>query len=235
MAPEQIVQSERPMLTGRRDFLVAGALLSAALLAGVARRQAGLEPNTGGTSLDELIPNRIGAWRQSRWEEVMIPTGEAPNDDYDDVLTRYYSDGTGSMIMLLAAFGNAQTGNAQIHRPEACYPAAGFSLSNARTFLLPSPEPPKVQARALTAAAPGRIEQVLYWSRIGDDFPTSSARQRWSAFRQSLSGTAPQGVLIRISTISADRKSAFEELIAFAAALLASPAPGLRRLLTGRG
>jgi hypothetical protein len=80
---------------------------------------------------------------------------------------------------------------------------------------------------------PGRIEQILYWSRIGKEFPTNARAQRWAAFRQSFEATAPDGALVRISMISPDQANAIAHLQNFALALLSRPDQKLRRLLTG--
>jgi EpsI family protein len=135
--------------------------------------------------------------------------------------------------MLLVAFGGVQSGNAQLHRPEVCYPAAGFDLDGWQDLALPL-SGRGVSARAVTASAPGRIEQILYWTRIGRDFPTSSLAQRWSILRHSLRGSLPDGTLVRISTIDPDRGRALKSLRTFAASLLQSGTPQLRELLVGK-
>jgi EpsI family protein len=185
-------------------------------------------------ALDRLVPNQVGGWAHSADGDRLIPVGERPEEEaYDDLLTRYYGDGSGNPIMFLVAYGSAQTGNAQLHRPEACYPAAGFNLHSQGETIIPTQQA-KVRARTLTAEAPGRTEQILYWSRIGDRFPTTSASQRWVAFRQALNGSAPDGALVRISMIHPDQGRAMKALTDFARALLATPNPDLRQLLTGR-
>lgn len=220
--------------TNRREFLVSGALGSAALLAGMVRLLSNEVASSKRWPLEQLVPERIGAWSNAARGDQSIPVGEGPDGEaYDGLLTRYYSGDQGGTIMFLIAYGNAQTGNAQLHRPESCYPAAGFNLHSQSQTSLPAPGT-VVPARAMTAEAPGRIEQILYWSRIGDRFPTNSAGQRWVAFRQALDGSTPDGALVRISTIHPDQAIALPALKSFASALLATPSPSLRELLTGR-
>ncbi len=227
-------QAQHPRGISRRELIVGGALASAGLLSAALRHQTSnaMAPALG--SLEDVVPEDLGRWNRSPISDTLIPTGETPEDSYDDVLTRHYSpQGGGAPVLLLVAYGNAQTGNAQLHRPEACYPAAGFALSDARELPLKVPGAPEISAVTLTATAPGRIEQILYWSRIGTRFPTSSAAQRWAAFRQTLDGSAPDGALVRISTINAGDE-ALPTLRSFASALLTHRGSRLQQLLTGR-
>ena len=218
----------------RRDFLVAAALGSAAVTAGLLSWRSNAATTHLEGELDKVVPDQIGEWKRSPAERVLIPTADSPAGEiYNDLLTRYYANGAGDMIMFLAAYGNAQSGDAQLHRPEVCYPAAGFALSQSRPMSVQSAGLPTVEARVITASMPGRIEQILYWSRIGNEFPTNAGAQRWAAFRQSFEAAAPDGALIRISMISADQASALTHLNNFALALLSSPDQKLRRLLTG--
>jgi EpsI family protein len=209
-------------------------MVASALVGGVLSYRVGARP-TSAQPLKEIVPDEIGAWTRSELSDVLIPRGEEiEGKTYDDVLTGYYTSGSGAPIMLLIAYGSIQTGNTQLHRPEACYPSAGFRLGGWSDVALRQSGDRPIAARTLTAMAPGRIEQILYWSRIGRDFPTSSVSQRWSAFRHALSGSIPDGALVRISTINGDQRAAIAGLNAFAGSLLDLPDPAMRRLLIGR-
>ena len=217
----------------RREFLVGGALGSAGLIAALIEWRS-RSAVAAADRFDDILPDRLGPWQRSLIEDIAIPTAEAQRDaTYDEVITRRYVDRSGGMILLLLAHGNAQSGNAQLHRPEACYPAAGFALSNKQDVVLRTAGVGEIDALTLTATAPGRIEHILYWSRIGHDFPTSSAAQRWATFRNTLKETIPDGALVRISTINHDPKSAHESLFNFARTLLTVGDKRLHRLLTG--
>jgi len=221
--------------SSRREFLVGGALLSSALIAGNAswRRIAGAPPL--GRPLAAIVPDRVGAWASSAAKGVLIPTAEvAEETGYEDLLTRYFVDASGRTIMFLIAYGGAQSGSAQLHRPESCYPAAGFSLYDSERVNLAPAGGPEIRGRVMTASKPARIEQILYWSRIGTIFPTDSASQSLATMRQSFRGTAPDGALVRMSILAAERGSALGLLRQFADALLAQPQPAFHRLLTGR-
>jgi EpsI family protein len=181
----------------------------------------------------DLVPARLGQWAVDPSANILIPRGDTGElEIYDQLLTRVYASASAAPVMLLVAFGSSQAGTTQLHRPEVCYPAAGFTLQERGRLALPLPGGSSLRARSLTASAPGRIEQILYWSRVGRDFPTTMAEQRWSLLRQTLRGQVPDGALVRMSMIAPDHRAALPLLLSFARSLLEVPA-GARRLLTG--
>jgi len=218
----------------RRELIVGGGLLASALAASLVKPSPD-RPGARPVTLEQLVPNRVGPWTGSSYGNVLIPKGEdAYQDTYDDVLTRHYISEAAAPVMFLIAYGSAQAGNTELHRPEVCYPAAGFrvrSWPDISLRLLGA----NVPARSMTATASGRVEQILYWSRVGKDFPTSSLEQRLSVLRHTIRGSVPDGILVRISTIDANRERALQLLQAFAIALLSSGNAEMRLLLTGKG
>ena len=217
----------------RRELVIGGALGSAALVAELITPRPDPGRLRGGASLEKLVPKTIGQRTSANFDGVLIPQGEDNKDkSYDQVLTRYYTGGSVAPIMLLIAYGSAQVGNTELHRPEVCYPSAGFRLRSWPDVTLKFLGT-IISARSLTAFATGRIEQILYWSRVGRSFPTSSLAQRWAVLRATMRGSVPDGVLVRISTIDSDRDGALPELREFAEALLDAGGPQLRMLLTG--
>ena len=86
----------------------------------------------------------------------------------------------------------------------------------------------------MTAEASDRVEQLLYWTRVGAEFPTSSLEQRWSAVRQSFVGSIPDGVLVRLSALALQPAVGMEVLKKFAVELLGAGGAPLRSLLIGR-
>jgi EpsI family protein len=217
----------------RREFVIAGALCATAAIAGTvphAMSSASAKPSR---PLEHLIPQAIGQWRSVPFGDLLIPRGEKFEEKtYDEVVTRYYDSPSAAGVMLLIAYGSAQVGDTELHRPEACYPVAGFKLQRGPSLLLRFPGV-DVAARSMTAHATGRTEQLLYWSRVGREFPTSSLAQHWAALRQTLRGSIPDGVLVRVSTIAEDRGAAMGLLEQFAGELLGAGGPDLRLVLTG--
>ena len=219
----------------RRDFVIGGSLGATALVAAAAAPRSGAaELDGGAASLDTLLPRSIGPWTAVPFADVLIPRAEkAEEKSYDEVVTRYYDSKSAPPIMLLIAYGKAQLGSTELHRPEACYPVAGFKLRRRPNIVLRVPGV-AIHARSMTAEASDRIEQLLYWTRVGADFPTSSVEQRWSAVRQSFGGSVPDGVLVRLSALTLEPAGGIEVLRRFAVELLGAGGSPLRSLLIGR-
>jgi EpsI family protein len=220
-------------LSTRREFIIAGAFCATAAAAAVLPPAMTPPPTGPDQPLEKLIPMAIGPWSSVPFGDILIPRGEkAEEKTYDDVVTRYYDSASAAGVMLLVAYGSAQVGDTELHRPEACYPVAGFRLERGPNLRLRFAGA-DLTARSMTARATGRTEQLLYWSRVGAEFPTTSLAQRWAALRQTLRGSIPDGVLVRMSTIAEDRAAAVDLLERFAGELLSTGGPALRRVLTG--
>jgi EpsI family protein len=185
--------------------------------------------------LGPVIPEAAGQWRSIGTAGLVLPPeGELSRSTYDEVLTRVYARDGAPPIMLVMAYGGNQSGNMQLHRPEACYPAAGFVLGEPRNVTIQAAPQFAIGARAIEAVAPSRTEQILYWTRIGTSFPLTPSGQRWSVIRDNLRGTVPDGVLVRVSAIMPDAEEAVPLLTGFIRSLIAAaPAEG-RRLMIGR-
>ena len=219
--------------SARRDFLIGGTCLGGALLGGAVSAWRPTTRPVGG--LAALIPEQIGGWRFAGTGDVLVAEeGETARTPYDDLLTRVYRSGSAPPVTMLVAYGATQRGDVRIHRPEGCYPAAGFTLSDRELVLLPFPGMPAVPARIVHAASVLRTEHVLYWIRIGATFPTDGLEQRWAVIREHLAGRMPDGVLVRLSSPISERPRAREVFHAFLAALLASSPPDARALLFGK-
>ncbi len=219
----------------RRDFVIGGGLGATALLAAAAAPRSNASAlNNSGTSLEAMLPGSIWPWMSAPFSDVLIPRAEnAEEKNYDEVVTRYYDSRSAPPVMLLIAYGKAQVGSTELHRPEACYPVAGFKLRRRPDIVLRFPGV-QIAARSMTAETSERVEQLLYWTRVGSDFPTSSLQQRWSAIRQTVEGSIPDGVLVRLSALSVEPAAGIQVLQRFATELLGVGGPALRSVLTGR-
>ena len=99
---------------------------------------------------------------------------------------------------MVTAFGPAQSYATQLHRPEICYPASGFEVleETSHDFLVAGRVVP---ASILVAKRGLRSDSVLYWARLGSDYPRSLWEQRRAILGASLSGSPAEGVLVRFS------------------------------------
>ena len=220
-------------LPSRRDLLVGGGCLAAA---GVAYARMPRRPTMliGKDQLEKIVPLRIGGWSYETASGLVLP----PPDQlarllYDQQLTRSYSSPDQLPIMLLMAYGSSQGGMLQIHRPEICYPASGFRLSETQITDIPLPDGHRIPSRSFSASSDTRMEQVLYWTRIGDMIPTTWASQRLAVIRSNLNGAIPDGLLVRLSTVASDPAQAQQALKSFAATMLSEMPIATRRMLIG--
>src|SRR4051812_38890926 len=131
--------------TDRRKFLIGLVFCSATGLAAWRRPDEKLD-YLGRHKLEDLVPKCIGRWNFVAASGLVIP----PDDQlvratYSQLLTRVYWDGKSAPIMLLLAQSGSQTGFLQIHRPETCYTASGFSISAVR------PHPIQVGSKSFMA------------------------------------------------------------------------------------
>jgi EpsI family protein len=205
----------------RRKVLIGLLFCSAAGLA------AWRQPNKhldylGSAKLDDIVPKTIGPWKFVAASGLVIP----PSDQlsralYSQLLTRVYSDGRNSPVMLLMAQSGSQTGVLQVHRPETCYTAGGYQISPVTPHPIPFGSS-FVPANSMDANADGLTEHVIYWTRVGDRMPASWKQQKLAVAEQNLRGIIPDAILVRVSTVSDDTQGARAALDAFTRALLAS-------------
>ena len=122
----------------------------------------------------------------------------------------------------------------QLHRPEICYPASGFRLSETEPAQLKIAAGKLLPIRHFSAESGARNEQVLYWTRIGQEHPTSWLDQRMAVVRTNLKAEIPDGILVRVSTVAPNYTEAQASLEGFARALVAGSNPQLKALLVGQ-
>jgi EpsI family protein len=215
----------------RRQVMLGAAmgLTGAAAQAFVPRQKLDI---LGDGKLEALIPNQVSAWRFLSKSGLVVPPSDELSDRlYSQLLTRVYVAEGRPPIMLLIAQSGAQDGVLQVHRPEVCYPASGYTLSGGALHAL-SAGGGALPTRVYTAEGGDRIEQLLYWTRVGNALPTTWLEQRMAVARANLRGQIPDGVLVRVSTIAPDR-SAVSYLDQFARELIEGVSPYARRVLIG--
>ena len=87
-----------------------------------------------------------------------------------------------------------------------------------------------VTAVNFTATSDARVEQLLFWTRIGRDMPISWAQQRISVAKANLRGWIPDAVLMRVSTLSPDKEESIAAIDDFVRGFFASLKPELRQV-----
>ncbi|MES2492308.1 MAG: exosortase C-terminal domain/associated protein EpsI [Pseudomonadota bacterium] len=224
-------------MPSRRDIMLglgcAGALGAAEAL----RPRSRLTLMPAAVSLSDLIPGRWPGWHQGGAGDIVIPQtpGSLSSRLYREQLARVYRSESGSQpdIMLLIAYGGAQSDGLQLHRPEACYPAVGFEIDSRRFVELSTPGLGPVPAVALTARSRGRVEDIIYWTRVGRSRPRTSSEQTLVYLRQAMQGYVGDGVLVRASAVRGGSAPEFGAVRAFLESMVAALSPGARAGMIG--
>lgn len=192
------------MSMDRRDLLAGLACGGALGMAEWLRPRTPLVLMPQDRKLADVIPERIGPWARSGDGDVVVPRteGSLATRLYGDQLARIYArpDQPGLPIMLSVAYGVRQSDTLQLHRPESCYPAIGFTVGPSSPGQLEAGGM-TIPVAALTATLRGRVEDIVYWSRVGRSFPRNAAEQRSMRFADAVAGIVPDGALVRASAI----------------------------------
>ncbi|MET0376974.1 MAG: exosortase-associated protein EpsI, V-type [Rhizorhabdus sp.] len=220
-------------LLTRRTMIAGGLLGAAAVIANSRRPDIPFRMLERG-KLDSLFPKKVGDWEYKTDSGLVLPPEDELRDRlYSRVLTRYYAAPNQMPIMFLVAYSSEQDGMLQVHRPEICYPAAGYEVMEQRFIPLDVGGGLTIPGHYLNARSISRQEQLIYWTRIGNDFPTRWWAQHWAVAKENLKGRVPDGVLVRISTAAPDDKSAMTALTRFIPKMLEQLSPTARRVLFG--
>jgi EpsI family protein len=225
-------QPSARLLGTRRELLLGAACLTAAAVTFI-RKPRKDDEFMGAAKLDAIVPAHFAGWSFVTASGLVLPPQDQLQSKlYHQLLTRVYNRADGQSIMLLIAYGGSQDGVVQIHRPEICYPASGYTLTAVDDHLAKLAPNVLIPSRFIIADSPSRKEQMIYWTRLGSDFPRRWSEQRLSVFEQNMAGIIPDGVLVRISSDNADASPAI--LDSFAADLYGAAGGLLRRLLVGQ-
>jgi EpsI family protein len=217
----------------RRKVLV-GLGMAAASATAFARAPAPNRPKLPKEQFEELIPDDVGPWSFATTSGVVLPPPDALSDRlYDNLVTRIYTDPAGRVVMFLAAYNNRQDGVLQIHRPEICYPAGGFTLSPTMPTDIRLTNGQILPSNSFLASSRDREETVLYWTRVGSEFPQRWAEQRRAVISANLRGVIPDGLLFRVSTFGGDMPRELALLEDFTKQFVEASPERLRSLMLG--
>lgn len=217
----------------RRDVL-AGSLLLTMTAASIALKPKRMFENLTQDELSGLIPKQVGAYRFATSSGLVLPPRDELSEKlYDQVVTRVYVARGKLPIMALFAYGSVQNLSLELHRPDECYPQQGFTITEPETVPLLFGGH-HIAASILSADRPdGYVEQVLFWSRIGNQFPRDRTAQSLLVARENFAGRMPDGLLVRLSVPTASRAMAMAAIDEFLAEMSRSLTPPGRRIVFG--
>lgn len=221
------------MSLNRRDMVLAGLGLAGLGTAEYLRPRKKLVLLKGGT-IAEAIPPEFGNW-QSNNADLVSPeqAGRLAKTLYSETISRAYDNvEDGSTVLILAAYGDTQSDLLQLHRPESCYPAVGYSLSLSKPTTVDVGRGEQLPAREVIATMEDRVENIIYWTRLGERLPQGGGAQRDARLMNAMDGYVADGILVRCSVLG-DSDQAFATLRRFIPEMLRSVKPGLRPALVG--
>jgi len=218
----------------RRDIVLA------ALGVGALATAEGLKPRKRlvllkGQTIAEALPTGFGHWESQTAEGLVTPeqAGRLARTLYSEIVQRTYLDrSTGAEVMLLVAYGDTQSDLLQLHRPESCYPAVGFTIEASRPLDVPIGEGAILPARRVIATTEDRRENIVYWSRLGERLPRDGEQQRADRLANAMEGYVPDGILVRCSVLG-ESSVAFGVLDRFIPDMLRATSGGARPALIG--
>ena len=164
-----------------------------------------------GIILETIIPQKFGEWHI---DQSIIPlqvdaeTQAKLDKIYNQTLARTYVNSDGERIMFSVAYGGDQSDNLAVHKPEVCYYAQGFEINKIMSGELLT-EYGILPIRRLLASKGNRHEPITYWVTIGDKAVMPGIEQKLQQLRYGLTGNVPDGMLVRISSISSDEDKAY--------------------------
>nr|WP_295085071.1 exosortase-associated protein EpsI, B-type [uncultured Roseateles sp.] len=186
--------------------------------------------------LDSMFPREFGGWRIDENMPVVVPAPDVQallNRIYNSTLARTYVNAAGERVMLSVAYGGDQSDGNEAHRPEVCYPAQGFQLTNSSYGYLALGNGGKLPVHRLETQLTGRYEPVTYWIVVGDQIALTGTQQRLAQLKYGVRGLIPDGMLVRVSSINRDTQQAFELQNRFVNELLAAATPSARARIAG--
>lgn len=221
----------------RRELLFAGGCAAAVGTAEWLRPRERLVLLPAGLELAGAIPAGFGEWRTGPDGDIVVPEtpGSLAQRLYDQRVVRSYRrrDDAAEDVMLLAAYGGVQSDTLQLHRPEVCYPAVGFQIVGRQLTSLALTPGTAVPAVMISARAGERVEDVIYWTRLGEALPQTAGAQRSARLAEAMRGYVADGVLVRASAIRVDEAPRFDLLADFLRGLARATPLAARSALIG--
>ncbi len=186
--------------------------------------------------LKSMIPSSFGDWQV---DTSIVPLQVSPevqkglNELYNQTLARTYVNRRGQRVMLSVAYGGDQSGSLSLHKPEACYGAQGFEISNLETADMAT-EQGHFPVTRLVAEQGYRHEPITYWTTVGDKAVKNGVEQKLQKLRYAMTGKIPDGILVRVSTINQDDADSYRLQDAFIREIISAIAPKDRIRIVGK-
>lgn len=231
----------RMKVSSYQAFTVAAAIALTAVAAEALRPRELMAKASQSIDLETTVPTAFGQWRMIPGVGVVTPSDVESVDDltegsaklYSKELGRTYVNREGQIVMMLVAYGPVQNHRLKAHRPEICYSAGGFRISEkfGDNLVVSGHEP--IKLTRLVTQREARFEPVTYWMRVGNDVVTGVVDRQLVRIKYGLRGLIPDGALVRFSTVGVSRDQSFALQDQFIREFLSSVDPGKRSFFAG--
>lgn len=218
-----------------KNLILLVLMLAASGLALALRPTHKIAAHAPAIDLETIIPRTFGDWRAEKENTVAMvdpQQQELIDKIYTQTLSRTYVNPSGYRIMLAIAYGDDQRDAMQMHYPEVCYPAQGFSLKDKEKGTVLT-ENGIIPVTRIQTNLGQRNEPVTYWTTVGDQVFRGGIEKKLVEIGYGLNGQIPDGMLIRISSIDPESPHAFTMQAQFADQMLRALAPTYRQKLNG--
>jgi EpsI family protein len=220
------------MLSKTVPWLAAAAMLCCAALSYAVRPQSTPPLNF---KLDDAIPMAFGEWRVDPSVALISPTPDVQaslDKIYDQIVSRAYVNAQGERVMLVIAYGGDQSDSLKAHRQEVCYAAQGFAIHEVRTDSM-SLAQSRLDLVRVHAQKGSRTEPISYWFTMGERVATGRTERLITQIGYGLVGQIPDGLLVRVSSVSPQTASAYNAHDTFVRALMGAVSPQIQARLAG--
>jgi len=203
-------------------YPLVGVAMLAATAAALALKPAVAQRAAADFDLEQAIPSAFEDWVI---DPSIVPIAPVPDLQaqleriYSQIVSRTYVNARGERVMLMVAYGADQSDALKAHRQEVCYAAQGFEITNIFRVNLRFQEKTIPVVRML-AVRGTRSEPVTYWFTMGDRVVLGRLERLMVQLRYGLSGRIPDGMLVRVSSISTHPTQALKGHEKFIDALL---------------
>ncbi|HUP28875.1 MAG TPA: exosortase B [Usitatibacter sp.] len=201
------------------------------LMAGTALAVPSLKPVAApgpAVDLESVIPTSFAGWRLDPDEAqvAVAPDVQARLDRlYRQIVSRTYVNAQGERMMVTVAHGGDQSDALKAHRQEVCYSAQGFTIHRLAHGELSSAGR-TIPVTRFVAVQGERVEPVTYWFTMGDRVVLGRVERLRVQLENGFAGRIPDGMLVRVSSLSADPAAAFASQQSFVSALTAAVPAG---------
>ncbi|MCX4189092.1 exosortase C-terminal domain/associated protein EpsI [Methylophaga sp. OBS3] len=168
--------------------------------------------------LTKVIKPAIGNWQLDPTSHVLITSAvldEKLASAYTDVISETYFNKENQKVMLSVAYSDNQRNGLAVHLPEACYPAQGFEILEKRELPVTLNNGRQLNLTYMKTKRGSRVEPLVYWTMAGETLYRNDFERKQVSIKYALDNIIPDGLVFRVSTISADDEMALDMITDF--------------------